>query len=265
MIKLFVTDIDGTLLPTGSAVVPEKNIEAVKAMTEAGVKVVIATGRMYRAALPIAAQLGAALPIIAYNGALIKSSAGEILHAQYMDEALVVELINFFEERGWHLQSYSGDELYVPKRNSLVEFYETMIKVNAVEVGWEGLRARKTGVPKLLTVSETPEEALIKLDAAKKFFDGRAEITRSAAHFTEFMSLGVSKAGAIKILAEKFGVDNTEILAIGDSENDLAMITSVGCGVAMGNAVDAVKSAAPHITDTCENFGFAKAVYDFVL
>jgi len=79
------------------------------------------------------------------------------------------------------------------------------------------------------------------------------------------MSLGVSKAGAIKILAEKFGVDNAEILAIGDSENDLAMITSVGCGVAMGNAVDAVKSAAPYITDTCENFGFAKAVYDFVL
>lgn len=265
MIKLFVTDIDGTLLPVGSAVVPEKNIEAVKAMTAAGVKVVIATGRMHGAALPIAAQLGASLPIISFNGALIKSSAGEILHAQYMDAALVVELINFFEERGWHLQSYSGDELYVPKRNSLVEFYEKMIRVKAVEVGWDGLRARTKDVPKLLTVSDTPEEALEKLNAAKKIFDGRAEITRSAARFTEFMSLGVSKAGAIKILAEKFGVDNSEVMAIGDSENDLAMITSVGCGVAMGNAVDAVKAAAPHITDTCENFGFAKAVYDFVL
>ena len=79
------------------------------------------------------------------------------------------------------------------------------------------------------------------------------------------MKLGVSKAGAIKILAEKFGVDNEEILAIGDSENDLAMITSVGCGVAMGNAVPAVKTACPRITDTCENYGFAKAVYDYVL
>ena len=251
MIKLFVTDIDGTLLPVGSAVVPEKNVEAVKAMTAAGVKVVIATGRMHGAALSIAAQLGASLPIISFNGALIKSSAGEVLHAQYMEESLVVELINFFEERGWHLQSYSGDELYVPKRNSLVEFYEKMIRVKAVEVGWDGLRARTKDVP--------------KLDATKKIFDGRAEITRSAARFTEFMSLGVSKAGAIKILAEKFGVDNSEVMAIGDSENDLAMITSVGCGVAMGNAVDAVKAAAPHITDTCENFGFAKAVYDFVL
>ena len=79
------------------------------------------------------------------------------------------------------------------------------------------------------------------------------------------MALGVSKAGAIKILAEKFGVDNAEILAIGDSDNDLAMITSVGCGVAMGNAVPAVKAAVTRITDTCENDGFAKAVYDYVL
>ena len=265
MIKLFVTDIDGTLLPVGTTTIPAKSIEAVQAMIKAGVKVVIATGRMYSAALPIAAQFGASVPIIAYNGALIKSSAGEILHAQYMDEKNILEIINFFEERGWHLQSYSDDVLYVPERNDLVKFYETMIKVNAVEVGWDGLRERTKEVPKLLTVSDTSEEALQKLDEAKNFFGGRVEITRSAARFTEFMALGVSKASAIKILAEKFGVDNEEILAIGDSENDLAMITSVGCGVAMGNAVPSVKAASGHVTDTCENDGFAKAVYDYVL
>ena len=265
MIKLFVTDIDGTLLPVASAKVPAKNIEAVQAMIKAGVKVVIATGRMHSAALPIAAQLGVAVPIISYNGAMIKSSAGELIHAQYMDEKFVLEIIKFFEERGWHLQSYSDDVLYVPERNDLVKFYETMIKVSAVEVGWKGLRERTKDVPKLLTVSETPEEALRKLDEAKKFFGGKVEITRSAARFTEFMALGVSKAGAIKILAQKFGIDNSEILAIGDSENDLQMITSVGCGVAMGNSVEAVKAVAPHITDTCENDGFAKAVYNYVL
>lgn len=265
MIKLFVTDIDGTLLPVGSGVVPEKNIEAVRAMRKAGVKVVIATGRMYSAALPIANQLGEHIPIIAYNGAVIKSSAGEVLHAQYLDAAIALELINFFEERGWHLQSYSDEVLYVPKRNNLVKFYETMIRVQAVEVGWQGLRERVKDVPKLLTVSDTPEEALQKLDEATKAFGGRVEITRSAARFTEFMSLGVSKAGAIKILADKLGIDNAEILAIGDSDNDLQMITSVGCGVAMGNAVAALKAACPRITDTCENAGFAKAVYDYVL
>lgn len=264
MIKLFVTDIDGTLLMPGEKV-SAKNIEAVHKMTAAGVKVAIATGRMYCAALPVAAQLGVPVPIIAYNGALIKSSAGEVIHAQFMDEDKVLALINFFEERGWHLQSYSDDVLYVPERDDNVRFYETMLSVTAVEVGWDGLRSRVRDVPKLLSVSPTPDETNARLSAAEKIFGGQVEITRSAPRFCEFMSLGVSKASAIKILADKFNIDNAEILAIGDSDNDLPMITSAGCGVAMGNAVPAVKAAVKHITDTCENDGFAKAVYDYVL
>ena len=264
MIKMFVTDIDGTLLPAGGTV-SARNVAAVQAMVKAGVQVVLATGRMHCAALPIAAQLCVSVPIIAYNGALIKSSSGEELHAQYMDAAKVLELINFFEARGWHLQSYVGDVLYVPERNAEVEFYEREIKVKAVEVGWVGLRERAEGVPKLLSVTESPDETSRRLDEVKKFFGGKVEITRSAPRFVEFMSLGVSKAGAIKILADKFGIDNAEILAIGDSDNDLPMLTAVGVGVAMGNAVPAVKAACPRITDTCENDGFAKAVYDYVL
>ena len=264
MIKLFVTDIDGTLLMPGKKI-SEKNIAAVHEMIKAGVKFVIATGRMHSAALPIAAQLGVSVPIISYNGALIKSSAGEILHAQYMAEEKVLALINFFEEHGWQLQSYSGDVLYVHRRDDGVKFYETMLNVTAEEVGWDGLRGRTKNVPKLLSVSANPEETSVKLAAVEKFFGGQIEITRSAPRFCEFMSLGVSKASAIKILAEKFSIANEEILAIGDSDNDLQMITSVGCGVAMGNAVPAVKAACPRITDTCENDGFAKAVYDYVL
>lgn len=265
MIKLFVTDIDGTLLPAGSGIVPAKNVEAVQAMTRAGVKVVIATGRMYKAALPIAKQLGEHVPIIAYNGAMIKSSAGEILHAQYMNEETVIKLINFFEEHDWHLQSYSGEVLYVPKRNECVELYEKSQKVEAVEVGWEGMREHVKDVPKLLGISLNPNDINERMNEVKKFFGEQLEITRSTPYFAEFMAVGVSKAQAIKVLADKFSIDNAEILAIGDSDNDLAMITSVGCGVAMGNAVPAVKEACPRVTDTCENNGFAKAVYDYVL
>lgn len=264
VIKMFVTDIDGTLLVPGKNI-SAKNIEAVQKMVAAGVKVVIATGRMYCAALPIAAQLGVPVPIIAYNGALIKSSSGELLHAQYMEETVVLKLMNFFEERKWQLQSYSGDVLYVIEREEGVKYYEKMIKVEAVEVGRDSFRERIKDVPKLLSVSDTPAETNLKMAEVKKYFGGQVEITRSAPRFAEFMSLGVSKAGAIKILADKFGIDNDEILAIGDSDNDLQMIMSVGCGVAMGNAVPAVLEACPRITDTCANDGFAQAVYKYVL
>ena len=265
MIKLFVTDIDGTLLSAGTGTIPAKNIEAVQAMTAAGVKVAIATGRMYCAALPIAAQLGVPVPIIAYNGALIKSSSGEVLYTHFMDEASVIDLIKFFEERGRYVQSYSGDVLYVPERNRYVDYYEKSQKVTAVEVGWNGLREHAKEVPKLLSISDDAEELADSMSTIKKFFGAKVEVTRSHPMFAEFMASGISKAGAIKILAEKFKVDNAEILAIGDSENDLQMLTSAGVGVAMGNAVPAVKAACSRITDICENDGFAKAVYDYVL
>ena len=264
MIKMFVTDIDGTLLPTGGSV-SAKNVEAVQAMTAAGVKVVLATGRMYCAALAIAAQLKVPVPIIAYNGALIKSSTGEILHTHYMDEAIVLKLIDFFEEHGRHIQSYSDDVLYVPERNSGVEYYEKMLKVSSTTVGWDGLRERAKDVTKLLSISDDGDELVDSMNAVRKIFGSQVEVTRSNVKFAEFMASGVTKAGAIKILADKFGIVNDEILAIGDSENDLAMLTSVGCGVAMGNALPAVKAACTRITDTCENDGFAKAVYDYVL
>ena len=252
MIKLFVTDIDGTLLPIGGKASPA-NVDAVQKMIQAGVKVVIATGRMYCAAKPIAEQLGVPVPIISYNGALIKSSAGEVLHTHYMDAAIVLKLLDFFEERGRHVQSYSDDVLYVPFVNDGVRYYETTQKVQAVNVGWDGMREHVKDVTKLLSISDDGDELVDSMNAVRKNFGA------------EFMASGVTKAGAIKILADKFGISNDETLAIGDGENDLAMLTSVGVGVAMGNAVPAVKAACKYITDTCERDGFAKAVYDYVL
>ena len=264
MIKLFVTDIDGTLLPIGGKASPA-NVAAVQKMTQAGVKVVIATGRMYCAAKPIAEQLGVPVPIISYNGALIKSSAGEVLHTHYMDAAIVRKLLDFFEERGRHVQSYSDDVLYVPAVNDGVRYYETTQKVQAVNVGWDGMREHVKDITKLLSISDDNDELVDSMNAVRKIFGGQVEVTRSHPMFAEFMASGVTKAGAIKILADKFGVANDETLAIGDGENDLAMLTSVGVGVAMGNAVPAVKAACKYITDTCERDGFAKAVYDYVL
>ena len=89
MIKLFVSDIDGTLLETGKKI-SNKNISAVQKMVDAGITVTIATGRMYKAALPIAKELGVNVPIITYNGALIKSVDGEILHSEYLPKNLIV-------------------------------------------------------------------------------------------------------------------------------------------------------------------------------
>ena len=105
MIKLVVTDLDGTLLPTGTEISPE-NIEAARRAVEAGVTVTIATGRMYRAALPVAKNLGVDAPIITYNGALIRTVSGKTLYSSFLPAELIREVLDFVEGQGWYMQTY---------------------------------------------------------------------------------------------------------------------------------------------------------------
>ena len=262
-IKLFVSDIDGTILQTPKKI-SARNIQAVKKMVDAGITVTIATGRMYRAALPIAQELGVDVPIITYNGGLIKSVNGEIIHAQYLPEEVLLDVINFYEAHGWHLQSYSDDNLIVPAYNDFVGFYESNQKVTASVVGWDGMKKKTFHVCKLLSISDNEAENSRRMAELKEKFAGKIEVTRSAPIFTEIMCPNVSKAAAVKILAEKFGVDRAEVMAIGDSYNDLPMLQAAGVSVAMGNATDDVKKFCTSVTGNCEDDGFAEAVEKFV-
>ena len=263
-IKLFVTDLDGTLLPTGTKV-SEKNIKAVRDAAAAGVTVTIATGRMYRASLPVARALGVNVPIITYNGALIKSVEGEVLYDVYLDPELVREVMDFCEAKDWYIQTYSNDELYFPVHDEHAQFYEREQKLTGKAVGWEALRNFNEHVPKLLSITADAEETQTRIRTLQKEFDGRMIVVSSNPRYAEIIPLGVSKAAAIGHLAEKMGIRREEIMAIGDSNNDLSMLKAAGKSVAMGNAIPEVKEVCDYVTETCEEDGFAEAVYRYVL
>lgn len=262
-VKLFVSDIDGTLLVPGKKI-SARNIDAVKRMADAGITVTIATGRMYRAALPIAKELGVNVPIITYNGALIKSVDGEIIHAEYLPEDIVVELVNFYEKRGWYLQNYSEDNLYYPAYNDYAKFYETSQKVQGTAIGWDAMKMKTSHVCKLLSIADNLDETLRRIAELKNFFGDKIEVTKSTPIFTEIICPGVSKASAVKILAKKLGIDRAEVMAIGDSDNDLPMLLAAGTSVAMGNGTDEVKNSCDIVTGLCEDDGFAQAVDKFI-
>ena len=263
-VKLFVSDIDGTLLMPGKKI-SQKNIDAVKKMVAAGITVTIATGRMYRATLPIAQELGVNVPIITYNGALIKSVDGEILHAEYLPEDIVVELVNFYERQGWYVQSYSEDNLCYAEFNKYANYYETMQKVKGAAIGWDGMKNKTSHVCKLLSIADNEEQTLSRMAALKAEFGDKIDVTKSTPIYTEIICPGVSKAAAINILAQKLGIDRSEVMAIGDSDNDLPMLKAAGTSIAMGNGTDEVKAACDFVTGLCEDDGFAQAVEKFVL
>ncbi len=263
-IKLLATDLDGTLLQSGKPV-SEANIAAAQAAAKAGTVVTIATGRMFKAALPVAEALGLDVPIITYNGALIKSTSGKVYYEHYLEEDICRRLADFCAARNWYLQSYSDDELYYSDFGVFAKRYELSQKVIGKEIGYAGIREKVSKMYKMLIITSGPEvtrEWMAELEA--EFGDSIA-MTQSTPDFIEIIAPGVSKAAGLTKLAEIMGFDISETMAIGDANNDLPMLQAAGFSVAMGNAGEAIKAVTDAVTGNCEEDGWAQAVYKYIL
>lgn len=263
-IKLFVSDLDGTMLPDGN-VVSAENIAAVRRAAEAGVTVTIATGRMFEAALPVARALGVDVPIISYNGGLIKSPSGRVYEEHTVDPALAHDIIAFCKERGWYIQSYSGGVLRYVEACDESRFYENSQQLTGQAVGWDGLFTHTEGNCKLLLATKGRDVTLVRTEAVLAAFGERVDVTRSADRLIEIVPKGISKASALKSLAGKLGISIAETMAIGDAYNDLPMLKAAGKSIAMGNAFPEVKEVTDYETLTCEENGLAAAIYHYVL
>lgn len=263
-IKLFVSDLDGTMLPNRSAVSRE-NIEAVRRAADAGVVVTIATGRMFEAALPVAEALGLDVPVIAYNGGLIKSPSGRVYEEHTIETQTAREIVAFCHDRGWYIQEYSGGRLRYAEQCAESQFYENSQGVPGIAVGREGLLAHAAGNCKLLLVTEGRAATVARSEEIMAAFGDAVDVTRSADRLIEIVPKGISKASALRSLAAKLGISIAETMAIGDAYNDLPMLQAAGKSVAMGNAFPEVKAAADYETLTCEENGLAAAIYAYVL
>ena len=263
-VKLFVSDLDGTMLPDGN-VVSAENIAAVRRAAEAGVTVTIATGRMFEAALPVAEALGVDVPIISYNGGLIKNPSGCVYEEHTVDPVLAHDLIAFCKERGWYIQSYSGGMLRYVEPCDESRFYENSQKLTGEAVGWDGLFSHAEGNCKLLLVTKGRAITLERSEALLGAFGAQVDVTRSADCLIEIVPKGISKASALKSLAGKLGIAIEETMAIGDAYNDLPMLKAAGKSVAMGNAFPEVKEVTDYETLSCEENGLAAAIYHYVL
>ena len=263
-VKLFVSDLDGTMLPSGD-IVSSENIAAVQCAVRAGVTVTIATGRMFEAALPVAEALGVDVPIIAYNGALIKSPSGRIYEEHAIDPMLARDIITFAQARGWYIQSYSGGVLRYAVACEESRFYENSQKITGKAVGRNGMLAYVTGNGKLLLVTEGRAVSEARAQMLMDAFGAHIGVTRSADRLVEIVVKGVSKASALTALAAKLGITADETMAIGDAYNDLPMLKAAGKSVAMGNAFPEVKEEADYETLSCTENGLAAAIYTYVL
>lgn len=269
-IRLLVLDIDGTVAGESNTIRPAV-LEAVQAVRAKGIAVAIATGRMYCAALPFYEHLELSLPLMAYQGAMIKSPAsGEILRHWPVPRDVALRLLEDFEqtERA-HLLSihfYINDQLYVREVTPETEAYSQRSGVTPIAVG--DLRNVLNQDPtKILALSQNTELIDYLLDSFKQqYTPAELYFTKSVATFFEAANPKVNKGVAVRYLAEeRLGLAAHNVMAIGDNFNDLEMLHYSGIGIAMGNAPDDVKVQSDWIAPDVEADGVAIAVEKFLL
>jgi Cof subfamily protein (haloacid dehalogenase superfamily) len=269
-IKLLIVDIDGTIAGQSNQVSTRVK-QAISAAQAQGVRVGIATGRMYKSALRFHHEIGADLPIMAYQGAWIQDPATGVTHRHLpVPVEIALELIDYFEQS--HLMDklsvhvYRDDCLYVRDINPDTELYigRSGIGVSSVT----DLRTVLTDRPtKILAMSEDTDliqELLI--DLRQRYNPSELHVTTSVPIFLETTQSGVNKASAIDYIAkELLNITAENILAIGDNYNDVEMIAYAGIGVAMGNAPADVQALADWVAPDIEADGVAVAIEKFIL
>jgi len=264
-IKLVALDLDDTLLDPDLQI-SEKCIQAIRQVREKGIIVTISTGRMYSSARPYALQLGLTVPLITYEGALIKDShTGEVLYTQPVPPNLAREVMTYFKDNGVHFHSYFDDRLVMEQLTAEGQAYARLAGVDPVIIP-DLLRALDTNQAMKIMAISAQEPCLLHMEhELKAHYASKLHITRSKSHFLEVMHPEADKARALQLIAQHFGIERQDVMAIGDSYNDMEMIAWAGIGIAMANAFPAVKQKADFITRSNQEDGVAAALQRFIL
>ena len=255
--RLLAFDIDGTIYERiTNTPLTKRTKQAVARVMETGAGVTLATGRTYKSALMFSRDIGLTMPIICYQGSLTSNPVThEIVRETPAPLPLARRLIRLLEERGLNPEVYVRDHCYVQEMTDAVRQSEQLLKMRAELV-----------TSLIRDIHEPPTKIVVTGDAelisgvaamVDNHFNGAIAAMQTYDYLCEIGHPDGSKGAALGHLAQSLGVSREEIVAVGDSPNDVDMIQWAGLGVAMGNAPDDVKASADQVTLPASDHGFA--------
>ncbi|MFC3393890.1 sugar-phosphatase [Brenneria rubrifaciens] len=267
-IKLIAIDMDGTLLTPQNQISPAVKA-AIAAAREKGVEVVLATGRPFIGVERYLAELALQREdcfCVTNNGALVQRAIDGGCVAQ---TALSFDDYLYFEalarELDVHFHALDFNVVYTANKDiSRYTVHEAHLtgmplKYRAVEE-----MDRSLTFPKVMMIDEPSVLDRAISQIPPEAFEGYT-IMKSAPYYLEILDKRVNKGEGVKMLAQHLGIARESVMALGDQENDLAMLNYAGLGVAMGNATEAVKAVCQFVTRTNQEDGVAYAIEKFVL
>lgn len=261
-------DFDGTLYREDHTI-SQVNKRAIKEFVNAGGKFVISTGRLFSAIYPKLEELELDGDVIVYQGGgIFDIKTKKQIFGKFFDRDDTIAVLEYIESLGEDFTPivYIDDTCHCQEFNEAVGTF-----VGICAIGYNV--THKPLSQFVREIASLPVKVVVLADDenCKKFVKEGQEkfphlaIMRSHQLVVEAITKGINKGEAIKWLCNKYGIDVSKAIAMGDSENDIEMIKAAGLGIAVGNAMPNVKLAADYVADTNDNDAVAQVIYKFCL
>ncbi len=267
MYKLIALDMDGTLL-TSDKRISERTKQAIRAARDKGVKVVLASGRPFegiQSKLDELSITGDNEFVVSFNGSMVKElGSNKVIHQATITGLQTKRVAHLAKELGLYCHAFSAElGLITPENNEYTRIESDINQIPTTEMNFDSI-SDDDKIIKVMIVGE-PEKLTAQIANIPQAFKDEFTIVQSAPFFLEFLSLESNKGIGIQSIAEYLGITASEVICMGDAENDHHMLEYAGLGIAMSNAMEETKALADYITDSNNDDGVAKAIEKFVL
>jgi len=259
LVKLITIDLDGTLLDSGSKI-SEENRTAVRRCIDSGIKVTLCTGKSIQCSAKIIQELGLEDLHIVSGGAVVMDSLQKPVMTIRIPAESAKNVISLGRKNNVGVALGTTDGLlyydrYYPEIDVIYRSGEVIEKVDDIMAEY----IINNGLLFTITVDDThPFNRILKENTGPDI-----KIRRGGPYFLNVLHEKAGKVAGLKKVLSLYEIDPKDVMAIGDSNNDVGIMGFAGLSVAMGNAPDQVKKIADCITADNDSSGVAKAIYDF--
>lgn len=260
---MLAIDLDGTLLGQDRRPTPS-GLEAVRRASEAGVLVVLASGRIEPSLRPFASMLGLDGPFICANGAHVLGIHRAEIAFQNVPINVLKAVMEFAAAHDAHLNAYTRSELLFVRETEWSKIYRSRVKSIDARVTSPS-EILESEIAKIMLVGDPELIPTYRREIEPTLDASEVRITESEPEYLEFLAPNAHKGHGLKLLAESLGIDRDETAAIGDYLNDVEMLRWAGFSAAVGNAAQGAKEAADVVVADHEEGGVAEFIDRYVL
>ncbi len=262
---MIVLDLDDTLL-NDHLVVSEDNIKALKEAHESGTVITICSGRVSQSIVRVMKEIGLQTDkdyYISYNGAIINNGLNDRIFYKPIEGQILHDFIEIGRRYGVDIQLYRDNDTIVEKYTRRTKTYEIQSKIKATIV--DDLMVYQDTIKLLYNCDDIHVLEQIQELIQKKYQD-KIHVFFSKPTYLEIINIEANKGLALAYLADYLQINQDEIIAVGDSMNDIYMIEYAGIGVAVQNAREEVKGIANYVTEsTNHEHAVAEVINKFIL